>query len=214
MIGSDLLRYQDNQRFLCWDVETEGLSLTRARPWQIAYAICTIKGIESINVRYPLWEDLSVSEEAARVTRFDMKDYRARAEPADEVLKDFESILFDPSIMSLGHNLLGFDVYVVNTWRRLCGQKTDWSFVPRVVDTLALSRAYRYGHAPDRSNPLAWQYKMLGIRGTRAKGMGCSLGAMAREFGVEYDERQAHNASYDCHVNHAVFNKLAWSVEV
>lgn len=213
MIGSSLLRYQDNQKYILWDVETEGLNLARARPWQIAYAVCSNKGIESINVRYPLWNDLAVSDEAAKVTRFDMKNYLQLAEPADVVLKDFESLIYDPAYLNLGHNIIGYDHYVLRTWRALCGRTLDWSPISRAIDTLCLARAYRFGIMPDRSNLLAWQYKMLTIR-SKAKGMGASLGAMAREFSIDYDERQAHDAKYDCQVNHGVFNRLIWQVEV
>ncbi len=213
MIGADLLRYQDQQRYLLLDCETESLNLARTRPWQIAYAICSNKGVESVNVRYPFWADLSVSDEAARITRFDKADYLARAEDPSTILTDLETLLLDPSYLILGHNILGFDHYVLATWRRLCGRPTDWSWVPRTIDTLCLSRAYRFQIAPDRTDLLSWQYKMLTIR-SKAKGMGASLGAMAREFGIEYDERRAHDAQYDTTVNHEVFKRLIWEVEV
>jgi DNA polymerase III epsilon subunit-like protein len=214
MIGADLLRYQDNQRFLVLDGESNGLNLARSQPWQIAYAVCSLKQIEETVVRYPKWSDFVMSDEAAQVTRFDMKDYLSRAEDANEVLTDFEKLLLDPQYLIVGHNILGFDAYLIQTWRRLCGRSEDWSFVPRMIDTLALSRAYRYSQTPDRTNFLAWQYRMLSIRGSRAKGMGCSLGAMAREFQVPYDERLAHDAGYDIRVNHSVFNQLVWNLEV
>lgn len=214
MIGADLLRYQDDQRFLIIDGESNGLNLHASQCWQIAYSICTLTSIEATVVRYPKWPDMVMSDEAARVTRFDMKDYLSRAEDPNAVLTDFEKLLYDPQYLIVAHNGLGFDAYLIQTWRRLCGREVDWSFVERMIDTLALSRAYRHQHTPDRDNPLAWQYKMLSIRGTRTKGMGCSLGAMAREFGVEYDERRAHSADYDIDVTHKVLNKLVWSLEV
>lgn len=214
MIGSDLLRYQDNQRYLIIDGESNGLNLARAQCWQIAYSIGTLKAIEATVVRYPKWPDLVMSDDAAQVTRFDMKDYLSRAEDPNAVLTDFEKLLYDPQYLIVAHNGLGFDAYLIQTWRRLCGRSEDWSFVHRIVDTLALSRAYRYQHIPDHANMLAWQYKMLSIRGTKAKGMGCSLGAMAREFGIEYDERRAHDAGVDIGYTHGILQRLVWSVEI
>ncbi len=213
MIGSSLLRYRDDQKYLLLDGESNGLNLHASQPWQIAYAICTNKQIEATVVRYPKWPDFVMSDEAAQVTRFDMKDYLSRAEDPNDVLTDFEALLFDPQYLILGHNLLGFDAYLIQTWRRLCDRKEDWSFVPRIIDTLCLSRAYRFGIAPDHENLIAWQYKMLTIR-SKAKGMGASLGAMAREFQIEYDERKAHGALYDIEVNHKVFSRLIWEVEI
>lgn len=214
MIGSQLLRYQDNQRYLCFDIESNGLNLAASKPWQLAYAICTNRHIEATVVRHIAWPDLEMSEDAARVNRFDRKKYESLAEDAKDVWKDFGPLLEDENLLIVGHNLYGFDCYVVNTWRRLMGLPVDWSFMPRIVDTLCLARAYRHGLVPDLKDFAAWQYKTLSIKGSRAKGMGCSLGAMAREFQIPYDERLAHEASYDIGINHEVLKKLLWSVEV
>ncbi len=214
LIGSQLLRYADNQRYLLYDIESNGLNLHTSKPWQIAYAICTNKCIESINIRHILWKDLEMSDDAARVNRFDRQKYLSLAEDPDLVLQDFEKLLMDKELCPLGHNILGFDSYVVNSWRRDMGRKEDWDFVSRSIDTLCLSRAYRHQIVPDTKDFWSWQYKMLSLRSGKKKGMGASLGAMAREFQIEYDERYSHEASYDCRVNHQVFQKLLWSVEV
>lgn len=211
MIGSNLLRYRPDQRYLIFDVETEGLHLARTRPWQLAYAVCTLKGIESINVRHLNWPDLNVSLEAARVTRFDMATHMRIAEDPETVLRDFEALVNDPQYILTGHNILGFDAYVYQTWRRLCGRSLDWSFMPRMLDTNVLSKAYRKGFKPEHDNLPAWQYKVMAWR---EKGLKTRLGVMAREFGIEYDERYAHDAAYDVRVNHGVLNKLVWSIEV
>jgi DNA polymerase III epsilon subunit-like protein len=213
MIGSELLRYQDHQRYILFDVETEGLNLGRSKPWQISYAICTNKRIESVVTRYPYYKDLNVSPEAAKITRFDHKSYVQASEDPLVILKDFEQIAMDPSYLILGHNILGFDAYMWQNMRHLSGLKTDWSFIDRMVDTLALSRAYRHQIQPDLNNITAWQYKMLTLR-KKGKGFGASLKAMAKEFLIEYDERYSHDAEYDCQVNHQVFQKLIWTIEV
>lgn len=213
MIGSDLLRYQDNQRYVIADFETEGLSLHHSRPWQLSYAICTNRQIESIVTKYPLYKDINVSDEAARVTRFDKKRYLEMAEDPVKILADFEAVVTDPSIFTVFHNGLGFDAYVWQTMRRLQGKPTDWTYINRMIDTLCLSRAYRHNMTPDRNDFLAWQYKMLTLR-SRAKGFGASLGAMAREFQIPYDERFAHDSEYDLKITHQVFVKLIWSLEV
>jgi len=213
MIGSELLRFQDNQKYILFDYETEGLNLFASRPWQLSYAICNSRYIEKVITRYPLFKDINVSDDAARITRFDKKKYLQIGEDPAIVLRDFEELAMDPNYLLLGHNLMGFDNYVWQTLCRLQGKSIDWSFVARVVDTLCLSRAYRHQIAPDLKDFTAWQYKMLTLR-TKGKGFGASLGAMAREFQIPYDERLAHDATYDCNINHKVFQKLIWSVEV
>ncbi len=218
MIGSDLLRYADKQRFLIHDFETESLNLFAARPWQLSYALCTNKYIDKVITRYPLYTDINVSDEAARITRFDKKHYLSVGEDPVKVLADFEEIALDPSVLLLGHNVLGYDRYIWRTMRRLQGKPIGDAFNmdinSRLIDTLCLSRAYRHGIVPDLKDYAAWQYKALSIKGTRAKGMGCSLGAMAREFQIPYDERLAHDATYDTNVNFEVFKKLIIAVEV
>ncbi len=211
MIGASLLRYREDQRFLIYDFETEGLSLYHSRPWQISYAICTLKKIESIVVRHLDWPDLKVSDGAARITRFDMRTHKSIAEDPSVVLADFDALIYDSQYHPTGHNILGFDVYVHQTWRRLCGKTVDWSYVPRSLDTNALTKAYKKQFKPDLENLLAWQYKCMHFR---EKGLKSSLGSVAREFGLEYDERYAHDAAYDCRVNHGVLNKLIWSLEI
>ena len=214
MIGSNLLRYQDDQKYCIFDFETSGLNLYHSLPWQLSYAICTNKTIEKTVTRYPFYKNLKVSDEAARITRFDKKHYLGVAEDPVLILKDFEDIAMDSSIKPLGHNICGFDAYIWQTMRRLQGKSTDWSFISRMIDTLALSRAYRNNITPDLTNFTAWQYKILNMPGSRKKGMGASLGAMAREFQIPYDEQFAHDASYDINVNFEVFKSLIWKMEV
>lgn len=225
MIGSSLLRYQDNQQYVIWDLETESLNLYHSRPWQISYGIGDLKGIKQHHVRYIWWEDLNISDEAARITRFNYEHYKANAEPAEAVLGDFEAFLLSPEYILGGHNLLGFDIYQLENWRRACGHKTDWSYKDRIIDTLCLSKAYRSNIKPS-GDRLTWQYKLLDFWVSKKKASkeetpeekkrrgGTSLGAMCREFKIDYDESRAHDAQYDTEVNHKLLNRLIWSVEI
>lgn len=210
MIGSELLRYKPDQKFLIFDKETEGLNLFSSRPWQISYAICTVKEILDIKVRHIHWPDLYVSDQAARVTRFNMASHLRIAEDPEVVLKDFEALALDPQYILAGHNILGYDIYVWETWRRLISRTTDWSYLPRILDTNCLMKAYKKGFAPS-GDRLTWQYKLLDYR---EKGLKSNLGVCAKEFKIPYDETRAHDAKYDTQINHAVLNKLIWAVEI
>lgn len=210
MIGANLLRFNTEQRYLMWDVETEGLNLFTSRPWEISYAICTAKAIESIVVRRLNWPNLRVSDEAARITRFNMADHLKRAEDPMVVLKDFESLALDEQYLPAGHNIMGFDGYVYRTWRRALGLPDDISLHHRFIDTNCLFKGYKKGFVPT-GDRFVYQWKLLNYR---EKGLKSSLGVCCREFGIPYDERQAHDAKYDTQVNHAVLKELIWKIEI
>ncbi len=211
MIGENLLRYKYNQKFIVADVETEGLNLATTRAWQLSYAICNYKEIESINIRHLNWPNLLVSNEAAFVTRFNMHHHLSIAEDPKDVLLDFEKILYDPQYIIVGHNWLGFDCFVLNSMRKRIGLKSDWSYLSRVIDTHALSKAFQKGWVPDKENLLSWQYKMINYR---EQGLKSSLGYMAKKFEIDYDEKQAHDAKYDTIINFNVLKKLIKEVEI
>lgn len=212
MIGSSLLRYKKEQKYLLFDFESEGLNLLRSRPWQLSYAICTINEIESINVRHFMWPNLKVAAEAAQITRFNMTEHLKLAEPPELILSDFDNLLYNPNYIPVAQNGLGFDIYIHRLWRLLCGQKTDWSYLPRFIDTMCLSKAYRKPFA-QTGNRLIWQYKLLNEKIPKTFG-GVSLGAMCRAFDLEYDINKAHDARWDVKYMHSLLNKLLWSIEI
>ena len=66
----DLLRFKFNQKYVIFDTETEGLNLVTSKPWQLAWIEAEGKKITKKQNRFLMWEDLNVSEDAARVTGF------------------------------------------------------------------------------------------------------------------------------------------------
>lgn len=215
MIGSELLRYNKKQKYCLYDVETESLSLSSARPWQLSMIDFTLEHTTKNENRYVWWEDLNVSKRAAAITRFDYEFYRNKAEDARAVLEDLEERFDDPEVILVGHNILGYDLMITNVWRRNVGFPIKNRYIGKVIDTLALSRAYRENIPPDTSSPeafLAWQYRILSYR--RQKMPKTSLGVMAKELGIETDKERLHDASYDTHINMEVFKSLLWKLAI
>ena len=70
------LRFNKDQRYVIFDTETEGLNLIKSRPWQVAWIIAQGDKIISRNDRFIHWPNLNVSEGAAKVTGFSMKEYK------------------------------------------------------------------------------------------------------------------------------------------
>ena len=73
-MNDQLLRFDKKQKYLVLDTETEGLNLIKSKPYQVSWIIAQGDTILEKNNRYIWWEDLNMSEDAARITRFD-KDY-------------------------------------------------------------------------------------------------------------------------------------------
>lgn len=210
MIENDLLRHSKNQKYLIFDFETEGLNLVYSRPWQLAWSITEGRNIKKSFNKYIWWDDLNVSKEAAEATRFDYEDYRKKAEDPKGVLNLFDKYLLDKDYIVLGHNILGFDVFIYRVLRRYLGEKSNYSdFINRCIDTLAYSRAYKLGINPEPT--VLWQYKMLD---TYKKRMGTSLQAMCKEFDIDFDFRMLHDAYYDIEKNFEVFWELLYKLEI
>lgn len=208
-LGEDLLRYKFDQKWLVWDVETESLNLGFSRPWQISWVVGKGKKIIESFDRYIKWDDLKVSEGAAQITGFNYGLYITEAEDARETLDLFESYLYNPEYLVSGHNILGFDIYQHNVWRRELGLTPDYSYLERCYDTLAFSRAYKMGiklsQEISKKDLTLWQFKILSHYDKKIK---CSLSAMAKEFDIYFDHTMLHNAIYDVEINY----KVLWSL--
>lgn len=210
MIGSDLLRFSNKKIFL-FDFETQRLNLMEDNlPFQLSWAVADKHSITSSTDYYLKWPNFKMSKEAAVITKFSQKWVENGTDP-EFVLNAFESYLMDDSYIIAGHNLLGFDIFVHQIFRRALGRKVDYSYVHRVIDTNVLARAYKLKITPDKNNLLAWQYK---IYSNPQRGVKTSLGLMAKELGMNVDENRLHESGYDLTVNHFVYNSLINLVEI
>ena len=142
-MNDQLLRFDKKQKYLVLDTETEGLNLIKSRPYQISWIIAQGDNILEKNDRHIWWDDLHMSEDAARITKFNYNYYKSKAEDPEVVWADFSKELYNPEYKVVGQNLLGFDVYMINIWRKLMGLTSDYSYVDRIIDTLSLARASR-----------------------------------------------------------------------
>lgn len=219
MLGENLLRYKTDQKFCILDFETEGLNLVASRPWQLSFAIFDAKNIYEEHDYLIKWDNLQMSAGAAAITGFNPINYKNTASNPQEILDIFDKYLNDKQYRLVFHNGLGFDTMIYNVWRRNLGLKPIYDFLYdrefSCYDTLSLSKAYKLGVTPDISssnNFLAWQYKMLSKRLERTQKT--NLAAMGREFKLNFDEKNLHNAKFDIRLNIEVFRQLIWKLEI
>ena len=210
-MNDQLLRFDKKQKYLVLDTETEGLNLIKSKPYQVSWIIAQGDTILEKNNRYIWWEDLNMSEDAARITRFDKDFYKSKAEDPKVVWGDFSKELYNPEYKIVGQNLLGFDVYMINVWRKLMGLGSDYSYVSRIIDTLSLARAIAKEDKPDFDNFICWQY---GWNSFFQRGLRTGQAALLKKYNIPHDKNRLHDALYDIEMNFKIFRKQLFNIEL
>ena len=209
-----MLRFDKEQKYICFDFETCHLNLldNSNKPWQLSYLIAKGSNILKEVDNHIYWPDLKLSEGAKLVTHFDERKYRSLAVDPKEVLAAFEEIIYDDQYLIIGQNLLGFDVYIHNTYRRLLGYKSDFSYVKRIVDTNCIAKAIKKNLKPQRDSDFTfWQYRLNDFR---EKGLKTSIKTQLKEYKIDFDENMLHNSMYDVQMNFKIFQKQLWQIEI
>jgi DNA polymerase III epsilon subunit-like protein len=208
-----LLRYDKKKTFVLIDLETFNLCLNFCHnlPWQIG--MIKAKGdfkLDSKNY-YINWDTkLKISQDAARITRYDHKKVQRdglNIKDAFPTIKDW----LDHADYIVGHNILGFDVNLIKELYKIMGCKWD-HLMPKIIDTNCMARGIKY-NMPYKANEnlLEYQYK---IYHTRRKDVKSSLSFLGKENGIEHDYDKLHDALNDLDLNLKVWNKLKWQIEV
>ena len=208
-----LLRFNKDKTYVFIDCETENLSLNLARnlPWQIS--MIKVKGEEKLDFKdyYVEWDrDLNISKEAARITRFNYKKYKSSAIHIDEIFPTLDDWLNNCDYI-VGHNLLGFDMYLIKGIYERAGEKYR-HFMPKIIDTLSIARGIKISEEyKPGDNFLEYQYKMINVI---RKGMKTSLSALGKQYDIDHDYDNLHDALVDLELNIKVWNKLKWGLEL
>ena len=208
----DLLRFKFNQKYVIFDTETEGLNLVTSKPWQLAWIEAEGKKITKKQNRFLMWEDLNVSEDAAKVTGFNYQSYAKQAEDPMIVYKDFINLINQDDIIIVGQNLLGYDIYILGVVARQLGLKIDYSFINRIFDTKAIATALAKGNkSPDKEDFISWQLKWL-IH--RERGLKTNQKYLLEYYDIDFDPKKLHDALYDIEKNFEIFLKQIWELEI
>tara|TARA_E500000318_G_scaffold109702_1_gene123293 strand:+ start:1685 stop:2317 length:633 start_codon:yes stop_codon:yes gene_type:complete len=208
----DLLRFKFDQKYVIFDTETEGLNLVSSKPWQLAWIEATGKKITKKQNRFLMWDDLKVSEEAAKVTGFNYESYAKQAEDPLFVYKEFIDLISQDDIIIVGQNLLGYDIYILGVIARKLGLDIDYSFVDRIFDTKAVATALaKDSKTPDKDDFIAWQIKWLHYR---ERGLKTNQKYLLKHYDIKFNEKKLHDALYDIEKNFEIFLKQIWELEI
>jgi DNA polymerase III epsilon subunit-like protein len=215
MIGADLLRFNDKQQYCFFDEETYSLNLlTDNPPWQHSSILATKNEIIEEQDHFINWGGrFHMSRDAARITGYSEEKVKLIGKDPLEVWNHFEPLLLNDDIILCGHNVLFFDLYIINQWARYLGKRPIYN-IHRVLDTNAVARMMKLGIKPDRAHFIQQQYAMGTLSREKRKGVKTSLGVLAKEFGIQVDDSKLHNSIYDLSINLQVLQKLLWAVEI
>ena len=214
MIGDNLLRFKPHQKYVVFDCETCNLNLLDVRncPWQWGWKVCTLKETISESDYLVQWPEIAISKDAQELTGFYQRRVDEEGKSPEFVLAEFEKVLYDPQYLLIAHNALNFDVYLHQIHRKLLGKPINYDYLPRLLDTNALARAWRLNsHPKEGEDRLSFQYKFANLY---VKGIKTSLRVLAPEFNIEYDAKAAHDAMYDVRVLHQVWQQLVYKLEI
>lgn len=211
-MDSHLIRYQ-SKNIVFIDCETFNLCLNGCHnlPWQIAMIKYEgEKKIDSKNFFIKWNTHLRISEDAARITRYDHNKVEKYGLPIEEIFATIDDWL-NKSEYIIGHNILGFDIYMIKHIYEYMGK--EWRhLVPKIIDTNCLSRGLKYSLPYSKEeNLLEYQYK---IYHTKKKNVRSSLSFLAKEYEIPHNDNELHDALKDLELNFQVWNKLKWQVEI
>ena len=210
----DLLRFKKDQKYVVFDFETCNLNLVSEhnKPWQLAFLVYHGDKLVESNDYHIHWDDLRMSDGARKVTGFNDAKYKKLAQPAEKVLDHFEKFLYNEEYINLGHNILGFDIYIHNIFRKLLGKGTDYSYLNRCIDTLCIAKAiHKNIELNEKEELLSWQFKLNSFR---ERGMRLNLAACCKNYEVDFDPSKLHDALYDIQKNYEVFKKMLWKITI
>ena len=208
-----LLRYDKEKTFVFIDCETFNLCLNFCHnlPWQVS--MLKVKGddIESSKDFYIKWDNhLKIGEEAARITRYSQQTMDKRGVKPEDVYPTIKDWL-DNADYIVGHNLLGFDIYLIKGLYEYMGD--DYSHLTeKIIDTNSIAKGIQTDKKYDKKdNFIEYQYRTVA---KRVRGVKTNLTAMGKYYNIKHDYDKLHNALVDLELNLKVWNKLKWEIDL
>lgn len=214
-MDGNLLRFNKKVKYAFVDCETFNLNLSFEvnRPWQIA--VLDVEGesvLNAIDLRIK-WDDckFSIGEGAAKVTRFDPVFHASLAITPEEAFPRFWPILKSADYIVM-HNGLRFDIYLLKGYAEYMGE--DWSFImDKVIDTKAISQGIKMNRPYNPKDDVWFEYQYQ-MANTFKKGIKTNLALLGKEYGIDHNYDNLHDAIVDLELNLKVWNKMKYQIEL
>ncbi len=210
---NELLRFDKVKTFVFIDCETLNLCLNFCQnlPWQVA--MIKVVGGKKVDERDILikWEtNLKISEDARRITRYPEDLVITTGKKFDDVFDEISSWL-DNCDHIIGHNILGFDTYLIKEMYLLKNKRIE-HLVNKIIDTNCIAKGIKYGiKKMPKESWIEYQYKLLH---TYRKGIKTNLASLGKDYNIEHDYDNLHNAIVDLDLNLKVWNKLKFQIDI
>lgn len=212
-MDENLLRFDKNKTRVFIDFETFNLCLSfhYNRPWQAGLIKFNPDGTQEERDILVKWDcGLSISEDAARITRYDHGKVLKYGAPPSSAFQKIHDWL-EAADLIIGHNILGFDFYLLNEWYRLEGKGNARHLLSKFIDTNCVAKAIKMNlHKSKEESLLEFQYKLLD---TVKKGVKTNQLALCKEYDIEVDESRLHEAVYDLTINKQIWDKIKYQIE-
>lgn len=209
----NLLRYNKDTIYTFIDLETENLCLSTChnRPWQCG--MIRLKGdqiLEQSDVCLKWDKPINISTEAAAITKFNRYKYNKLAIHANDAFEKMFSWLENCDYI-IGHNVLNFDLYLIKDYCESNGK--NWKqFVSKIIDTNCIAKGIKYEIPYIAGTDFTeYQYRILN---ERRKGVKTNLALLGKEYNIEHDYEDLHDALNDLHLNIKIWDKLKFQIAI
>lgn len=208
-----LLRFNKEKTFVFIDLETLNLCLNDSHnlPWQVG--MIKLVGDKIVDKKDVLvkWDTkLKISEDAARITRYNQSKVDKYGVKPEEIFPTIEDWL-DNADYIMGHNTLGFDLYLIKDYYKFMGKSADHLY-HKFIDTNAIAKGVKM-EMPYRNGDNLMEYQYSAYH-KKKKGVKTNLKALGKEFEIEHDYDKLHDALVDLELNVKIWNKLKWQIDI
>lgn len=202
-----------DKKYIVYDCESCHLNLAIENyPWQNAWLVCQGNRILEEYNYYINWPKMKVSEDAAKTCHFNYDFVARNSQEPKFVLEKLNEYLYNPEYFTVISNGLRFDCFVIMQFQKEMGMKVDWSWLDRLLDTVALVKGVKLNiKKSSEDSLLQYQFRLHNLK---SKGVKTGLAALCKENGINYDVNIAHNALSDCKYLFEVWNKIKWNIEL